>query len=69
METVLKITQEKNSIKIENKSKYVVELHLVPVKPKRKVHTQMVIHPDQYFIFDGVDEWNLSSHFFRFVKL
>jgi hypothetical protein len=68
MKSILKITQEDNTLKIENESEYAIEIHLVPKKPKRRVDKKMIIHPNQYFILDSLDEWNTSDHYFRFMK-
>lgn len=68
MSTILTITQKNNILEIRNESEFAVEIHLVPKKPKRKVEFQMVIHPGQMYKLDGLEEWNTSDHYFRFVK-
>lgn len=57
-------------IELKNNSNYVVEMLLVPIKPKRKVEIERVIHPNQSLVLDwqNYKDFNLSDYYFRFVK-
>lgn len=68
MKSTLTITQKENSLEIRNESEFAIEILLVAKKPKRRIDTMAVIHPNQSYKLDGLEEWNTSDHYFRFVK-
>lgn len=57
-------------IELKNTSNYVVEMFLVPIKPKRKIELIRVIHPNQSLVLDwhSYKDFNLTDYYFRFVK-
>lgn len=64
---MLKVFKEKNLIKIINNSDFILEVHLVPKKPKRKVFFEIMIHPKQWFVSEKYD-FDIENYFFRFVR-
>lgn len=70
IESVLKINKYEHVLSIENKSKYTIQIGLVPTKPKRKVFLYMIIHPNEFiakYFGEGVD-FDISDLYFRFVE-
>lgn len=68
MKAMLEVIKAPDFLKIINNSEFVLEVHVVPKKPKRKVHMQMVIHPKQGYIADHTGDYDISNYFFRFVE-
>jgi hypothetical protein len=68
MNTTLSITQKDGLLKIENKSKYLVEIYLIPKKPKKKVEITRMIRPGEFFLTEDPNNLDISNLYFRFVE-
>jgi hypothetical protein len=68
MKASIEVIKAPDFLKIINHSDLVLEIHLVPKKPKRKVHVEMVIHPKQSYIADHTGDYHIRDYFFRFVE-
>lgn len=63
----ISIDTENGIVTIENDSVFTVEICAVPTNNRRKVRTQMVIHPKQAWIIDKLTDFNLKDYYIRFV--
>jgi hypothetical protein len=69
IESILNISvdTENGYVRITNDSIFTVEICGVPKNNKRKVLTNCIIHPKQFWLVDNVTEFNLKDYYIRFV--
>jgi hypothetical protein len=68
MNFLLELIKYNEFLKIINNSDFILEVYLVPKKPKRKVNMEIVIYPKQSYTIDHKYNCNLNEYFFRFIE-